>query len=244
MYSTNRYTFFKEINTSKNILEIGKLHAPIFKSSKNLDVFSKEQLVEHYKDDANLNVNNISDVDYVIKDNDWSDVPPDFDYVVTSHNMEHVPCLVTFLNNIHDSLKPEGLVFIAIPDYRYCFDRHKLPSNIIDVLDAFYSKRTKPSVRNILEQCLISSHNNAIQYWASDYQLTDDAYNKIDVEKCKGLINLNFDTYIDSHCWKFTPDNFQYIINTLNELGLIKLKINKIYTTERNSHEFYIKLSK
>lgn len=50
--------------------------------------------------------------------------------------------------------------------------------------------------------------------------------------------------YTDTHVWKFTPSIFKEIIETLSEIKLIDLKIERIYPTLINTLEFHCILSK
>ena len=45
-----------------------------------------------------------------------------FDAFVASHVIEHTPDLIAFLDSAAALLKPEGVVVLAVPDKRYCFD--------------------------------------------------------------------------------------------------------------------------
>ena len=45
--------------------------------------------------------------------------------------------------------------------------------------------------------------------------------------------------YIDSHCWQFTSQSFENIINILYTKNYIRLKVHRIYHTLNNSCEFY-----
>lgn len=50
--------------------------------------------------------------------------------------------------------------------------------------------------------------------------------------------------YIDAHKWRFTPESFFGIVTELNKMGLQPLKIEKVFCTAPNSHEFYAILYK
>jgi hypothetical protein len=50
--------------------------------------------------------------------------------------------------------------------------------------------------------------------------------------------------YINAHRWRFTPTQFAFIINSLNQLKLTNLTIEKLYLTKNNQLEFYVILKK
>ncbi len=50
--------------------------------------------------------------------------------------------------------------------------------------------------------------------------------------------------YISAHNWKFTPDNFGYIVDLLNKLNLIDLKLFRLCHTIWGRQEFIAMLEK
>jgi hypothetical protein len=241
-----RAQFFGMIDQGKLILEIGKLGNPIFPESRNVDVFTRDELVFLYRKDPAVDPEKIMPVDYVVKNNDWSVIGEKFDYLVTSHNIEHTPCLIGFFRNASHVLKDGGKIFAAIPDYRYCFDVDKLPSTILDVIEAKYLKREKPGIRDVLETMLLRSPvSDPVVLWQKgNYQLTGSKYFEIEPSRLTKVLGKDFSRYIDAHCWKITPDTFRYIVNTLYEIGEIDFKVEKIYPTRPGSVEFYVILEK
>ena len=264
----NRLDFFNLINilNVNNGLEIGPLCNMILsdtniKNKKTLDFFSQEELINNYKNDINVNINNIIKVDYVMKNiNKYTDIINEtFDVCVSSHNLEHMPCIVTFLNNISSILNKGGYLFLAIPDYRYCFDKYRNPSTIFDVLFKYYTKCEKPCPISILESSFIRTHNNSSDHWKNFETTYQNCFNNINdnfdfintykntiatnINDIKNIIHNN-DTYIDSHCWKLNPETFSIIIEILLECKLIDLNLIVKYGTYKNSHEFYVILQK
>lgn len=259
------------INLIKNMnfnygIEIGPLHSPVLNkgivnNSKCLDYFSQDELRENYKNDKNVNINNIMFVDYIMRDiKKYTDIISDkFDICFSSHNIEHSPCLITFLKNISDILIKNGYIFLCIPDYRFCFDTYRNPSTIFDVLNAYYLNIDKPTSINRLEQMFFTTHNNNGDHWL-EYEKTfknqfislnnKDTFMKErteiiinNIDNIKDIINNN-NQYFDSHCWKLNPKIFEHIIEILSKTNFIDLKLIKIYKTIKNSNEFYVILQK
>jgi 2-polyprenyl-3-methyl-5-hydroxy-6-metoxy-1,4-benzoquinol methylase len=173
--STDRGTFFAAACAGeKSVLEIGPLHAPICRRPaarvKYIDAFTAEELKEHYASDPNVDTAAIVDVDYVWRGEPYSDLIKErFDSVVTSHNIEHVPCLVSFLNSLESVLRSGGSIYLAVPDKRYCFDHFKSDSSISDVLDAFFEKRQTLPPSALVRQALLVTHNEAMRHWKGDH---------------------------------------------------------------------------
>lgn len=262
----NRIDFINLVDQNKQILEIGPLHAPCMNLSKpnikTMDYFSKEELLENYKNDKNVDLSKINRVDYVIKDNNKFDdiITEKFDICFSSHNIEHTPCFITFLKNISSILSNNGLFFLCIPDFRYCFDKFRNETTIFDILDAYLNRRLYPSFTNLMESRYLTTSNNSVEHWNRFLESRNNIWLQIndkytfEIEQSKKIINdfnsivehfdLTKKQYIDSHCWKFNPHNFSQIINILYVNKLIDFKICKLYPTLRYSNEFYVILEK
>jgi len=173
--ATDRVSFFSHAcPPGKSALEIGPLHAPICRRPasdvKYLDAFTTQELRDHYSSDPNVDEAAIVDVDYVWKGERYEALIRErFDSVVTSHNIEHMPCLVDFLDNLESVLKPGGKVYLAIPDKRYCFDHYKSESSISDVLDAFILGKKALPASALVRQALLVTHNESMRHWAGDH---------------------------------------------------------------------------
>jgi predicted SAM-dependent methyltransferase len=264
----SRYDFIDLIPKDESvILEIGPLCNPCMvgkrKNVYTVDYFTKEELIHNYMNDTNVDKSKICDVNYVIKDNlKYSDVITDkrFDICFSSHNIEHVPCLISFLNNISSILKPSSYFFLCIPDYRYCFDHFRKPSTIFDVLDSYYNKQNKPSPISHLESIYINTHNDSVKHWETldnsirnifvsmneEKSFVLQARDKIikEIEYVKKAYTECNEIYIDSHCWKFNSFIFRSIIEILFTTKFIDLKVVRVYKTLKGSNEFYAILQK
>ncbi len=257
----SRQDFIGLINQQLEILEIGPLCFPSMNVSnpniKTIDYFSKEELLENYKNDPNVDKSKICHVDYVVKSGRYLDVIKEkFDIVFSSHNIEHVPCIVTFLNNVADVLKQDSYLFLCIPDYRYCFDRYRNESNIFEVLNAYYNKCTIPNIVKVCESNFLTTHNDSTIHWNDHHKSITNNYLEIKkkgefmnkktdeiINRFDDILNLfkevNNGKYIDSHCWQFTSISFENIIKILYSKGLIRLNVHRVYHTLNNSCEFY-----
>ena len=136
-------------------LEIGALHHPVVdhRGARVLyvDHASTEQLRAKYADDPA--VGDMVDVDVV-----WGDrslrtelaaalgEAAAVDFVVASHVVEHVPDLVGWLAELTDVLRPGGVLALAVPDKRFCFDARRRTTDVAEVLDAHLSGRTRPTL--------------------------------------------------------------------------------------------------
>jgi len=250
----NRSTFINEIDKNKLSLEIGALHSPIidpnvYNNVYILDVFDTDTLRKNYENDEGVDINKIVNVDYVWSGQKYNELITDkkFDQVLSSHNIEHQPDLIKYLNNISSVLIPGGLVYFIIPDKRYCFDYFKKESDIIDILSANIRQDIKPSISNLLEWRIKHTHNNAESHWNNDHGIdkTYDSTHLIPIyNELKKIYNNNNYDYIDTHVWKFSPESFAKNINLLYSMEILDLKLIFYSDTKQNTQEFYAILQK
>jgi hypothetical protein len=243
----NRNDFVSLIDKKGKMLEIGPLDNPqLDHRSTNyysVDVFSKEQLIQNYIHDPKVVKENIIAPSYVIVNNDYSEIQHEFNCIFSSHNIEHMPCVVTFLNNLDSILNKDGAIYLIIPDKRYCFDFFKRESDIYDILQLHYEKNSRPRFLDVIRMVSQSTHNNPVAHWNHDHGTIQ--FEEALLNSYAAITNqYNSGMYIDSHVNLFTPQSFMQIIELLSKLKLIRLKINKLYHTLYGSNEFYVILKR
>jgi 2-polyprenyl-3-methyl-5-hydroxy-6-metoxy-1,4-benzoquinol methylase len=110
-------------------IEIGPLVNPIVtrdqSNVKYVDRASTEELREWYSKAPQINVDEIMDIDYIWGEQSLAEATgsaEQFDYCIASHVIEHIPDLITWLQEISSILKVGGVACFAVTDKRYTFD--------------------------------------------------------------------------------------------------------------------------
>jgi 2-polyprenyl-3-methyl-5-hydroxy-6-metoxy-1,4-benzoquinol methylase len=249
-YMTREDKALYAINKNGLGLEIGPSHNPIAPKLKGfnvhiLDHASAEELKAKYQG-HNLNLDNIEEVDFVWSGQSYLDLigkTACYDWIIASHLIEHVPDLISFLQQCETLLKEDGVLSLIIPDKRYCFDYFSPPSSTGNILDAWVEKRTKPSQGQIFDHFANATKRNNNIAW--NFEEQTEEYTLIHtLEQTKELQMRSNSTneYIDVHCWRFTPASFRLILSDLRELNLINLYTKAEFYTI--GCEFYVSLSK
>lgn len=240
-----RDMLFKRIMPTDRVLEIGPFTKPNLRGPnvRYFDVMDKAALIERailheYPHDEPM------EIDFVSPTGDLSIITEQFDFVVSSHCIEHQADLVGHLQNVSRLLRPGGAYLVAIPDKRYCFDHFLDESTIDDVVTAHREKRKFHTLKSVLSNRIDTTHNSAPRHWAGDHGQTV-RQTKPDADK---PVIAEFEAkrgeYIDTHAWQFTPTSFANIIKALNAEGLCSLRCRKLYKTPKNTFEFCAILSK
>ncbi len=235
----DRYCFLKLINKYKKILEIAPFTTPslIGKNVKYFDLMDIEELKLRAKE-YNHDIGNITKIDYVSSDGNLNVIKDKFDYVLSSHCIEHLPDLILHFKNVEKLLKKQGYYFLIIPDKRYCFDALLPESSISKIIEQHIEKRITHAPSSILEHRALTTHNDPIRHWKGDNNNDNDIVERLSYAIRE--IKDNPKKYVDVHAWQFTPKSFCNILELLYSLKYTKLRIERCYPTVLNSNEFFV----
>lgn len=223
---------------------------------RTLDVFDFETLMRRAKDDPKIDpgtYENLEPIDYVGSATEILQLVPEqdhgrFDYVISSHNFEHLPNPIKFLQGCDALLRPGGMIVMAVPDGRACFDYFRPHTVTADWLEAYVEDRRQPSERQ-----LFAAHTDLafVKDRADDptMSVTFDTLKK-DIENQTRLTQMWADwqsrtsdaPYMDAHCTVMTPASLQLLIEDCRALGLVSLDIQSVSSTQ--GVEFSIRLVK
>jgi len=227
-------------------LEVGPSHAPIFPRALGFDVeildYEAAAGLRSRYAAMGIDTSAIEEVDYISDGRPMHEVIGDarrYDYIFSSHAIEHVPDVVGFFKSAEILLKPGGSLVFAIPDKRYTFDAYQMPSTTGDVIQAYLEKRTRHAAARIFDFFASTAYLDRKEPTWSLYahgavELMGTPVNAHALT-LKALADLN--TYTDVHGWYFTPSSLRLIMHDLNEIGLISLK--EANMVESGNFEFY-----
>lgn len=242
-------------------LEIAPWHSPLVPrkegyNSFSLDIYNTEQLKKVAREDEALtqqHVENIEHVDFIGSAIDLdklverSNQLHSFDYVISSHNFEHLPNPIKFLKGCERVLRPGGIISMAIPDRRTCFDYFRPHSTTAGFIEAFLDERERPTLAQMFEMSALTARFHI------DGAIEASGAISLDPAKIKPMHTLEGSyatwldrhkrkdqSYVDTHCWAFTPASFELILRDIRYLGLIDLDIVEV--SKVNGNEFYAHL--
>ena len=214
--------FFRPVQG--DVLEIGPLDRPVIKRAKYFDVLPTEVLKE-YADKVGRVPENVPEIDFYSSNSDLSIINEQFDYVVSSHVIEHQPDIIKHLRQVHDLLIPGGAYFMVVPDRRYCFDYYLCDSTPEEMKAA--QGNALHTLENVIQHLTETTHNKALLHWLGFHgsKVNDKASNEL-TESVKS--NLEKGKYMDAHAWQFTPDSFAGCMIEIEDLtDLVVERINR-----------------
>lgn len=138
-----RRLLFRHVDVkSRRGLEIGPYLQPTVRKDEGdvryLDFYSSEELAAK-EQDRRARGAVIPTVDYVVKSDDYHRYVPDqFDYVIANHVIEHVANPVQWVIDLQRLLRPGGVLFLAVPDKKYNFDRFRSDTPLSHLLTDYF----------------------------------------------------------------------------------------------------------
>ncbi len=233
-------------------VEIGPLTSPLVTKDegnvKYIDRATTEEIKDWYRKNETVDLDKVVDVDFVWGKqtlNQSTGGKEKYDYCVAGHVIEHVPDLIGWLKEISEILCDNGVASFSVPDKRYTFDYLRPVTVTADLIDAYHRKLKKPSLRHIFDHFSSFTKIDIVDAWADDFDgsqlkpIKDPRkVNKI----CEDAFKNN--TYIDSHCWVFTTENFLNLLDSLSRVGLLDFRIKRFFDVEYHNFEFVIQLEK
>jgi SAM-dependent methyltransferase len=236
----------KRVNFHGLGLEIGPSYAPTTPKSKGWNC----HVLDHM-DAAGLKIKygpevpifNVEEVDFVWSGQPYKELVGEnrYDYIIASHVIEHVPNLIGFLEDCRSILKPGGVLSLAVPDMRYCFDCLRSLSEIGTVIDAHLADLKSTSPGRVYDYFSKAVLRNGAHLW-SDETLDGLAFMvRPDFARFAFSQSLQGLHAYDVHCWTFTPSSFRLIIQTLSNLGFVGLREVEFF--DSSDGEFFLTLS-
>jgi SAM-dependent methyltransferase len=253
--------FLKHVTRAQRGIEIGPYFSPIAPKRDgfrclSLDVVDADTLRGWARNDPNVPEGldgNVEEVDLVGSATRISTLVPSkdalgtFDYVIASHNLEHIPDPIRFLQGCEEVLRPGGVVLLAVPDRRATFDFFRPFSTTGDLLQAHFEARECATPAQVFAHTSLHCRYVRDGSESITFRLGDDPTRIApfeDVEESlarwkRVLAGLHGDRS-EAHCWVFTPASLELILRDLSFLRVLRL--DTVEVTGCNGFEFYVRL--
>jgi SAM-dependent methyltransferase len=251
------------ISFDHEILEIGPYHAPIAAKALGyrvtiLDLVGTDELRARGAADPAIGeaaATMIEEVDLVGSACDLANLVqgrfgPDkrFDWILSSHTIEHMPDPIRFMQECGSVLTAGGILRMAVPDKRGCFDHFRPLSDIGEWLQAYRERRTRPTVYQVFrEECyravMPSTEPDRRRWHVGEVHLygVKPVEHNLEIYRAWfGPDGVEPNEYLDTHCWAFTPDSFELLVRDAIAFGLLPLEVATVSPPQ--GHEFFVDL--
>lgn len=242
----------KYVKRNKPGLEIGPSINPIAPKRagflvETVDYLSATEIARRHKsNNPNAETELIEEVDYLWRGERLPNLIAKKNYyqwIIASHVIEHIPDVISFLQDAYTLLTDNGVLALAIPDKRYHFDAFNPIDSTGRFIDAHYSRAKKASPGKIFDALTNCIQKNGKKGWdkneSGDITFTENFQEAI-IEWKEAVAQKK---YYDCHQWRFTPESFYLLIKDLHEVGILKnFEITEI--SDAIGHEFFVFLRK
>jgi SAM-dependent methyltransferase len=222
------------------IAEVGASFSPIAPknegwNSKTIDVGSRSELIDIYRGQPGVDVDRIEEVDFVWSDGPLSGAVPSelhgtFDAFIASHVIEHSPDLLAFFDSAATLLAPDGIILLAVPDKRFCFDYFRPLTTTGDILASHRLSRTRHTKQTIFNHNAYVVSANGICAWGQHSVENLAFFHSLEAAYSSFLTygEDNASPYIDMHAWQFTPASFELLFLELARLKVTDWRVDWI----------------
>lgn len=225
-------------------LELGASHNPLLLKADGHDVRIADHLDQAgliAKYDGVRPTGRIEEVDYVLKPGRLTESIGDrFSYILGSHVAEHTVCLISFLQDCEALLEPGGILSLALPDQRYCFDRFRERTSLGRVIDVYRHRPDLHTEGSVIEHNLNMVTRDGSVAWYADAPGSFAFRVPLDLVLQRAQTAVAGE-YVDTHNWVLTPHHFRLLVHDLNLLHFIHLREHSFVDTV--DYEFFIQLS-
>jgi hypothetical protein len=155
--------------------------------------------------------------------------------------------MIGWLREIAAVLGDGGLLCLAIPDKRLCFDVNRPLTEIGDLVDAYLRGLRAPGYRQIWDFHSKIVDVDAAALWAGTADYSGTWRSDLDPDQWAYELCLKHQQtgdYIDGHCQVFTPASFLDVYARLVKLDLIDYRIASFHPSLRGTIEFRVVLEK
>lgn len=231
-------------------LEIGPGYNPLLPKAEGFrvetaDYTDADGLRAKYQGNPHVDAGRIEPVDHVLNEGrtlaEAVGRPGAFGYVIASHVIEHTPDMLGFLKSCEALLAPGGVLLLAVPDKRHCFDVLQPLASTGAVLQAHLDRRIRPTPGAVFDDVAYNAvREDAIGWTAADTRPLR-FFAPLDAAAAAYKTTQSQRDYRDVHVWRFVPSSFRLIMRDLHAIGAIRLREDQFHDSVGN--EFYMSLS-
>jgi len=258
-----RGLILKYAKTSGKGIEVAPYFNPILTKREGhdlliMDVFDTETLRDRVRDDPLIDSARAAEIEEVDLVGDASrlgeviakaGLQGSIDYIVSSHNFEHLPNPILFLRGAGEALAPGGVLSMAVPDCRASFDHFRMPTRLSDWLAAYHEDRRQPSPETVLDSAANQSAYIRNGKATPGCNLAYDDPSGFEPDRNLAQAYADYvvsreapGDYRDTHCNVFFPESLELMLRDLRYLGLIELDV--IEVSQTRGLEFLVHLRK
>jgi SAM-dependent methyltransferase len=231
------------LEPGKRILEIGPLDKPMLKKNDAdvyyADILSTQEVKARYQNEAGVNKAAICEIDFVIRGSyteTFRNVQK-FDYIISSHVLEHVPRLIEFFQDTVNILNTHGKMYLFLPDCRYCSDYFRRPTSFAE-LYYIHTQGLKFAPWQVLDRYMQVPLNDP-KIFATNKRLFPLLAQREPFAKARERLEKALDgEFTPVHYSTFTPQSFLLLLHEMTRAEIFPYKLVDFFPTQQYDFTF------
>lgn len=233
-----RARLLEHVPLSSRFLEIGPYDQPTLQKSecdvRYLDYQTRAELAAAVADPKQAAA--IPETDYLVRSDVYTDSVSDrFDAVIANHVFEHVPNPIAWLRLVHGMLHDDGVLFMALPDKKYTFDKYRPDTAFSHLLHDYFADVKVASHEHLLEDAMYYD----MEFIGKPMRMAD----RLDPERLRAVMSRQ--PHLGLHCHVFQSETFlAKVLRPILFMQLVAFAPIGFYPASDNHGEFIVVLRK
>ena len=203
-----------------------------------------QEIRAFYQKDANVNKDAICEIDFVIH-RSYTEACKNtekFDYIISSHVLEHMPRLIEFFQDTVNILNTHGKMYIFLPDCRYCFDHFRSPTSFAE-LYYIHTQGLEFAPWQVLDFSNMCVPLNDPKIFSTNKRLFSLLTKRTSFANAKASFEKALEgKFVAVHFSTFTPQSFLLLLHEMIRAGFFPYKLVNFFPTPKNDYTFGIVL--
>ncbi|MEJ5019072.1 methyltransferase domain-containing protein [Ochrobactrum vermis] len=236
-----------EVGKTSRGIEIGASYAPILPKRDGFNTLvidhTDTQSLRLKYNNIGVDTSRLETVDAIDDGGEFSELDltgEGFDFIVASHVFEHLTDPIHFLQRCERALKPDGKVYLLVPDRRYTFDYLRPSTTAGHMLAAYLAEQKRHGTAVLFDHHASNATRGGVQVWMEGHK-GDFAFAGTPSAGYASATSTN-DEYVDCHAWVFTPSSFRLAMQDLHSAGVLGFKEELFHPSF--GCEFFVVLSR
>lgn len=208
-------------------LEIGAYHSPfpIFRNQATVIYLDKRphvELLEMKKQDKNIHPSAIIPFNELVDDGQTLSTISDsrYDFIISSHQLEHCASPLNALENQMRVLKPGGVGIYALPTRDNPIDKNRPVTSLNHIVDNYYLYNTYCDIESLENELEV----HYLEYLRNVDHITGDEANQITRERIKSNADIHFHVFsqevlIGMIAWTQECLKYSFHVELFNHVG-------------------------
>jgi glycosyltransferase involved in cell wall biosynthesis len=232
-----RQCLLRHVSLAGTGLELGARAAPTLRRTEANILYGDYPADTRATDPAGgpSDADDAPSLDYVITSDSYESITGAFDYIIANNILEQVANVIAWFARLHELLKPEGILFLAVADKKYGADHFRADTEVSHIIGDYLADGGDLAAEHLMETVV----DEDVRY-AGQPLLAEQRLDRQRIER-----DFSQGSRVGLHCHVFQAETFlARILNPLIHMGYLDFSLLEFQDTMGNHGEFFVVLRK